>query len=296
MNEIIKFTEKTTDNGNRGILASELYKNLSPKGRDFVRWVDRNIANNQYLVKNKDYIEILESTDSGIIGDGGTRNPGRPRVRQKNYILSFDAAKKIALSTKSPKQQQVVDAIVKFMNIATKEPMIPASQVASMVERLVMETLSRQNARVGNYDALLLENKQKDEAIKSLQLTGKIKKNAIDCQATIRQIVNIVARETPYYAELKDAHQRLYNMVMCDYFRRHPVKWRADWYALKSKEYAKTEFERVKAETGEKPMSKLDWIRLAHGDAMIDILECARNMAVNNLPYQYFTNGGALPA
>lgn len=296
MNEIIKFTEKTTDNGNRGILASELYKNLSPKGRDFVRWVDRNIVRNQYLVKNKDYIEILEPTDSGIIGDGGTRNPGRPRVREKNYILSCDAAKKISLSTKTPRQQEVVDAITKFMNVATKEPMIPASQVANMVERLVMETLSRQNARVGNYDALLLENKQKDEAIKSLQLTGKIKKNAIDCQATIRQIVNIVARETPYYAEKKDAHQILYNMVMCDYFRRHPVKWRADWYALKSKEYAKTEFERIKNETGEKPMSKLDWIRLAHGDAMISILDCARNMAVNNLPYTYFTNGGTLPA
>lgn len=300
MNEIIKFTEKTTDNGNRGILASELYKNLNPTGHGFARWADRNIAKNQYLVKNVDYIEVLEGAEISNKPSAHLRNPAisanSKYSNRKDYILSCDAAKKISLSTKSPKQQQVIDAIVKFMNVATKEPMIPASQVANMVERLVMETLSRQNARVGNYDALLLENKQKDEAIKSLQLTGKIKKNAIDCQATIRQIVNIVARETPYYAEKKDAHQVLYNMVMCDYFRRHPVKWRADWYALKSKEYAKTEFEKVKNETGEKPMSKLDWIRLTHDDAMIDILECARTMAVNNLPYQYFTNGGTLPA
>lgn len=296
MNELVKLNLQTTDSGNKGILASELYKNLSPNGRDFVRWVDRNIIRNPYIVKNKDWIEITESTDSGIIGDGGTRNPGRPRVRQKNYILSLDAAKKISLSSKTPKQQEIVDIITKFMNATTKEPMVPMSKIQDMVGKMVMEAMAKQTGRIGNYETLMLENRQKDETIKSLQVQHKAKGNAADSQGTIRQIVNIIVRETPYYAGRKDAHQVIYNMIISKFFKRSPVKWKADWYALKDKEYAKEEFNRVNDELGEKPASKLDWIRIKHPGALIEIEDCARDVAVNNLPYTYFQNGGTLPS
>ena len=290
---VVLFTPQTTENGNKGILASELYKALHARSKDFSRWAERNIVQNQYIVKNKDWLEVAEMSKTA---DGGTRNPHLTQRRKKNYILSLDSAKKIVLSKKTPKQQEIIDSIVKLSNVQTKKPMIPVSQVANMVQKMVMETLARQNGRLQNYDALLLENKQKDDAIKSLQLSTQAKKGVMDSQATIRQIVCLVAKETPYYAQKKDAHQILYNMVMSDFFKLHPVKWKAEWYALKNKEYAKQEFARIQIETGEKPESKLDWIRLTHPNAMIDILDCARNMAVSNLPYTFFTNGGTLPA
>lgn len=300
MNEIIKLNLQTTDSGNKGILASELYKNLGGRPSNYSRWVDRNIVQNQYLEKNKDFIEITKAQISAESSDGRIEKSAtfdnKNFYDRKDYILSLDTAKKISLSTKSPKQSQIVDAITKFMNVATKEPMIPMSKIQDMVGKMVLEAMAKQTGRIGNYETLMIENAQKDKTIESLQLQQKTKSNAADAQGAIRQIVNIIARETPYYAGRKDAHQVIYNMVISKFFKRSPVKWKADWYALKDKEYAKEEFARIKEEYGEKPASKLDWIRILHPSALVEIENCARDVAVNNLPYTYFQNGGTLPA
>lgn len=295
MQDIIKFTVQTTDNGSNGILASELYKYLCPNSRDYNRWVDRNIARNQYLVKNVDYVEVAEAQISGSADTAHRRKLGKMQTRKKNYILCIDAAKKLCLSTKTPRQQEIIDAITKFVSRATKEPMIPVSKISAMIEIMVADALSKQSGRVSNYDTVLLENKQKDETIKSLQVQKIATGHASDNQGLIRQIVNIIVRETPYYADKKDAHQIIYNMIMSKFFVRSPVKWKATWYALKDKAFAKDEFKRVKESTGEMPASKLDWIRLTHPGALNEICEVARDVAVQNLPYTFFQNGGKLP-
>lgn len=283
-------------NGTTGILASQLYKMLYKEPNNFARWATRNIVNNLYIEKNKDWIEIQKTAETSNSSDGrNAKICTFQHNRKKDYILSFPTAKKIILSTKSPRQQELVDMVVK-MSEKIKEPMIPISKVDEIVKKMVYDTLAQQSGRLENYDALLLENQKKDEAIKSLQLQTQIKRNREQRQANIRQIVNIVVRETPYYQTLKGNYQTVYNMIMMNFFKIHPVLWRTDWYALKNSEYARAEFARVKVEYGEKPDSKLDWIRITHPEALEEIEETTRDFAVSSLPYQYFKNGGTLPA
>lgn len=298
MNEIITFTERIADNGQKGISAKELYKSLHPGRRDFTRWATRNIVNNLYLVKNTDWAEVLEATDSAVQPSADLRNP--PILKNtrysnlKDYILTPDAAMRIGLSAKTPRQATVVESITKITAQQQKKQQDFQRDFMQAVEKAVVEILSKQQG-VGNYNQLLLENQQKDKAIESLSLQGRIKRNAVDCQNNIRQIVNIIAANS-HWAQQPNAHQIIYNKIMQDYFRTHPVHWRSDWYALKDKEFRTAEFKRIFKTTGEKIQSKLDWIRLVHSKALIDIEHTARGYAVFILPQEYFMNGGVLPA
>lgn len=288
MNELIKFTPQTTDNGQKGVLASDLYKFLSPRGKDFVRWAERNIVKNLYIVENEDYVKVKE-TD--ISGNGGCRNLGRPKSRENNYILSLDAAKKITLSAKTPRQQDVVNALVKLTEQKAKEPMVPVS----MIEEIVRKTMAAQSGKLGNYNQLMIENQEKDKTIESLTLQAKARHNATESQNTIRQIVNIIVNNS-YWAGQENAYQVVYNKIMADYFRTHPVHWRSDWYALKNAEFRKKEFRRIFESGGEHVESKLDWVRIVHPSALQDIENAARSYAVFVLPQDFFLGGGRLPA
>lgn len=298
MNEIITFTERIADNGTRGILASELYSALGAKDSNWSRWVDRNIRKNLYLVPNQDYVEILEGAEISTLPTedfekSATFGAAKKRAK-KNYILSAQAAMRICLSTKTPRQAQVVEAISMIIAKQQQKQQDFQRDFMQAVEKAVVEILSKQQG-VGNYNQLLLENQQKDKAIESLSLQGRIKRNAVDCQNNIRQIVNIIAANS-HWAQQPNAHQIIYNKIMQDYFRTHPVHWRSDWYALKDKEFRTAEFKRIFKTTGEKIQSKLDWIRLVHSKALIDIEHTARGYAVFILPQEYFMNGGVLPA
>ena len=291
MNELIKFEPQTTDNGHNGILASDLYKFLSPRGKDFSRWAERNIEKNLYIVKNTDYVE---TTETAFSGDGGKSNPqkkGRPKTVKKNYILSIDTAKKITLSTKTPRQQEIVNALVKLIDKKAKEPMVPVS----MIEKIVRDTMAAQSGKLGNYNQLMIENQEKDKTIESLTLQAKARHNATASQNAIRQIVNIIVNNS-YWAGQENAYQVVYNKIMADYFRTHPVHWRSDWYALKNTEFRKKEFRRIFESGGEHVESKLDWVRIVHPSALQDIENAARSYAVFVLPQDFFLGGGRLPA
>jgi hypothetical protein len=285
-----------TDTGSDGILASVLYKNLGGNSKDFQRWAKRNITENYILIYGTDYIILKNPQKSQNLPSADIEKSAISKKSITDYILSLPVAQKLSLSIKTPKQQEVISKITDYIAKTTKEPMIPASKVADMVSELVRKTLAEQNAGLKNYESLQIESDKKDRVIESLQLDKKIKHNNLQTQATIRQIVNIIARETPFYAERKDAHQVIYNIIISDFFKMHPIHWKSEWYALKDKGYAKTEFERIKEKTTEKPVSKLDWIRLEHPDALLEIMESARNVAIKNLPYDYFQRGGTLPA
>ena len=293
--EVVKFSQITTDNGRPGILATELYRNLGGAPANYARWVDRNIVKNPYLVQGVDFIEIAETSDvQNFSSDGRTRKPGRPRRREKDYILSYDAARKVSLSTKTPKQSEIAAAISRLSEKPKTSVMIPTDRLGEMIQELIRQELARQNGMT-DYNQLMLENKTKDKTIESLALTGKAKKNAIDAQATIRQIVNIVATNS-WWGSQPNGRQAIYHKIMADYFNRHPVRWRSDWAMLKNKDRWAEEQERLKQETGEKPMSKLTWIRLTHPEALNGIVETARNYAVFILPIEFWQNGGKLPA
>lgn len=295
MNDLTKIPITQTNDGTDGILASVLYKNLDGDSKNFQRWARRNILENYMLIYGTDYIELLEGAEIPKSSDGRNEKSATFQKGKRDYILSLSIAQKLALSVKTPKQAKIVQEISDYMIKSTKEPMIPVSKIADLVNEMVKKTMADQNTGLRNYDALKIESDKKDKAIESLQLQGKVKHNNLQSQATIRQIVNLIVRETPYYSERKDSHQVIYNMVISDFFKLHPVRWKSDWYALKDKEYAKSEFDKVKVETGEKPESKLDWIRIIHPESLAEITESARNIAIKNLPYDFFQKGGTLP-
>lgn len=295
MNELIKFTPKTTDNGQKGVSARQLYKFLNPNGRNFARWVERNIVKNQYIVKNTDWVEVSETPTNLGSQSAQPRNlPISANTKysgSKDYILSPETAKRLCYSIKSPIQAQIINAITEQLEKQSKEPMVPVS----MIEEIVRKTMAAQSGKVGNYNQLMIENQEKDKTIESLTLQAKARHNATASQNAIRQIVNIIVNNS-YWAGQENAYQVVYNKIMADYFRTHPVHWRSDWYALKNAEFRKKEFRRIFESGGEHVESKLDWVRIVHPSALQDIENAARSYAVFVLPQDFFLGGGRLPA
>jgi len=295
MNEIIKFTPQTTDNGQKGVSARQLYKFLTPRGNHFARWAQRNIVENLYIVKNTDWIEVVEGAEISNSPSGEPRNlpisANTKYSNAKDYILTPETAKKICLSAKTSRQQEIIAALAKLTERKAKEPMVPVS----MIEEIVRKTMAAQSGKVGNYNQLMIENQEKDKTIESLTLQAKTRHNATASQNAIRQIVNIIVNNS-YWAGQENAYQVVYNKIMADYFRTHPVHWRSDWYALKNAEFRKKEFRRIFESGGEHVESKLDWVRIVHPSALQDIENAARSYAVFVLPQDFFLGGGRLPA
>ena len=121
--------------------ARKLYAWLELDKSQYARWVRTNIAENPYAEEGTEYSTLMSKT---------SEQGGRPTV---DYLLSASFAKKLAMSSRSPKGEETRDYFIKveeaLVKVATK-PMTEAelalwsAQILVEQERKMRELEERQ--------------------------------------------------------------------------------------------------------------------------------------------------------
>ena len=86
MKELIKISEN--ENG-KAVSARELYEALGFASQHYSKWYKKNILSNDFAVENEDYIQLPLSG------------------RSKNFALTIDFAKRIAMMAKTEKGEEI---------------------------------------------------------------------------------------------------------------------------------------------------------------------------------------------
>lgn len=89
--------------------ARELWKYLESK-QHFADWIKAKVIENPFFAENQDYILLQESMKQN--GSGGHN--------RKDYVLTLDTAKKIAMSEQTKRGEQVRDYFIECEKIAQK--------------------------------------------------------------------------------------------------------------------------------------------------------------------------------
>lgn len=123
-----------TENGKTAVQCSELYRALGLRNNNYTRWYKKNIINNPFAVEGVDYIllprkdyeinkeiegltspkeTIRKETNLFSSQNGGIPLPKeeiskeRDRLRQTDFVLSLDFAKKLAMLARTDKGEAV---------------------------------------------------------------------------------------------------------------------------------------------------------------------------------------------
>lgn len=95
------------EDGSIAVLCSVLYKDLDLEPSHFVGWTNRNVLNNKFAIENVDYIVVTRTK--------GEVNQSR---KAKDYILTSDFAKKLAMQVRNDKGENVRNYFLKCEQLA----------------------------------------------------------------------------------------------------------------------------------------------------------------------------------
>jgi anti-repressor protein len=121
MQELIKLSSDA--NGNSVVSARELYRFLELEKNQVSRWLSKNIVLNPYFQENIDWVAF----DINVKGN-----------HVKDYAISIDMSKKLAMASKSKKGNQVRDYFLECESIAkatTSKITIPSYQIENPIDR-----------------------------------------------------------------------------------------------------------------------------------------------------------------
>lgn len=142
MSEIIRIFDD--GKGNSVVSARELYKFLELDKAQVSRWLKKNVVNNPYFEENVDWIGF----DTNVEGN-----------KVKDYAISIDMSKKISMTTKSSRGNEIRNYFLECENIAkstTKIITVPSYQIEDKIER-AKSWIAEQEAN--DKKVLLLEEK-----------------------------------------------------------------------------------------------------------------------------------------
>ncbi len=110
-------TIKTEDN-KEAILCSVLYDNLGLQHQKFADWSRRNLLNSKFAIENVDFIQYksLNSSKEDL-----TRNNSNFPKRRKDYILTIDFAKRLAMMCRTEKGEEVRTYFLKCEALAKEK-------------------------------------------------------------------------------------------------------------------------------------------------------------------------------
>ena len=101
----------TNDDGTIAVLCSNLYKDLKLEPSHFVGWTNRNVTNSKFAIENTDYIVLTR-----------TKGEVNKSKKAKDFILTLDFAKRLAMMCKTEQGENVRNYFLKCEQIAkTKE-------------------------------------------------------------------------------------------------------------------------------------------------------------------------------
>ncbi|MDO5104602.1 antA/AntB antirepressor family protein [Capnocytophaga sp.] len=104
-----------TENGKQAVQCSQLYRALGLDESNFARWVQQNILNNRWAIEGEDYtlltrqmqrVKEVNSIDK-VMPLEYTPNKYRNRSKAKDYVLTLDFAKRLAMMTKTEQGEKV---------------------------------------------------------------------------------------------------------------------------------------------------------------------------------------------
>lgn len=146
MKELIKITEQ---NGQRAVSARELYEVLGYNKAVWSRWYQKNIENNEFAFENIDYQTL------NIVLNGN---------ETKDFALTIDFAKKLAMKANSAKGEEVrnyfleCEKQLKVGGFALPQTFAEALKLAAQqAERLELQQaeLQKQAPKVAYYEEVL---------------------------------------------------------------------------------------------------------------------------------------------
>ncbi len=133
MKDLIKIEEKE---GQLLVDARELWKGLQSK-QEFANWVKSKVVNNPYFIQDEDY-----TTVDNIINDQNAQNG---LFEKKDYALTVDTAKKVAMSEQTKVGNQVREYFIECEKTLLKVLPSNFSEALRMLQaghRLVVLLLS----------------------------------------------------------------------------------------------------------------------------------------------------------
>ena len=110
-------TIKTEDNKD-AILCSVLYENLGLERTHFSGWSKRNVLNSKFAIENVDFIQYTSNNSSK---DNSTRSNGNFTKRKKDYVLTIDFAKRLAMMCRTEKGELVRNYFLQCEKIAKEK-------------------------------------------------------------------------------------------------------------------------------------------------------------------------------
>lgn len=108
MNELIKVTKK---DGKQVVSARDLYLLLGYDPSNYSRWSKSNIVENPYAIENEDWVALVINDEL----ENQNVNPTR------DYAISIVMAKKIAMTAKTERGNQIRDYFIECEKRAKKE-------------------------------------------------------------------------------------------------------------------------------------------------------------------------------
>lgn len=161
MNELVVIKKQVIgENEVNAVDARELHLYLESKQK-FADWIDAKVVNNPFFVKNEDWVvfrNIMKNTDD--------TNGGRPR---KDYALTLDTAKKVAMAEQTAKGNEVRD----YFLMCEKKLKTPMSPLDILKQQIILMEEQEKKLKV-------IEQTQTKQTQKLLEIESKVKTSGSD--------------------------------------------------------------------------------------------------------------------
>ena len=154
MKELIKITE---ENGRKLVSARELYVGLGMDVKNCSKWLKKNILENEYFEKDKDWVIVLVTT---------TEKGGRPT---EDYAISLEFAKHLAMMSKTPKSHEYRNYFIECEK-QLQQVKLDSYMISNPIERAkrwieeeevrqqLAQTIEEQKPKVAYFDELVDKN------------------------------------------------------------------------------------------------------------------------------------------
>lgn len=114
--ELIKIRQ--TENGKQAVQCSELYKALGLNNTNYSHWIKRNILKNKFALVDVDYCYLSHLTDEPTNLFTRPNDEINKKRNSKDFVLTLDFAKKLAMLTRTEKGEQVRNYFLQCERIA----------------------------------------------------------------------------------------------------------------------------------------------------------------------------------
>ena len=121
MKELIKITEQ---NGQRAVSARELYEFLGFDVKNWSRWYQKNIENNEFAFESVDYQTLF------IMKNGN---------ETKDFALSIDFAKKLSMKANSAKGEEVREYFLECEKVAKQIKPLSQLEILAQSAQILLE-------------------------------------------------------------------------------------------------------------------------------------------------------------